>query len=95
MATKLRNIFRSKSENTLLHEKYIGREVCVSMSALHAFTHVCGKQYIKCSIQQINRDFAMVIIDENVLLRAHCHNIKILTEKLMEQVCDGKCTVDD
>ena len=80
MATKLRNIFRSKSEDTLLHEKYIGREVCVSMSALHAFTHVCGKQYIKCSIHEINHDFAMVLVDENILLKAHYHNIKILTD---------------
>ena len=89
------NIFRSKSEDTLLHEKYIGREVCVSMSALHAFTHVCNKQYIKCSIQQMNGDFAIVLIDEKILLKTHHHNIKILTEKLLEQVCDGECVADD
>ncbi len=95
MAAKIRSIFRSKSEPTLLYEQYIGQEMCVSMNVLHALIHICGKTYVKCLVQEISSGFAIVIIHENTLLKIPIDNLKELTDNLSENVCDGECIASD
>ncbi len=91
MSIKIKKMWRSKNKNTLYNE-FVDKEVCVSKNALHAFTHTCRKDYIKCMIKSSNKTHATIIIDNNTLLRVQWFNIKQITDTLVEKVCYGTCS---
>ena len=91
MAAKIKNIFKSKSEPNSFYKNYIGSEMCVSMLVLHAFTHNCDKTYVKCFVEDIIGNSATIVMHENKIMRIHWNQLKILTDKINEHVCDGCC----